>query len=211
MKRIAVSMRVDKDVHSGENRDALDERWFELLAQIGLLPVLVPNHVDCARRILHAGGIDGVLLTGGNNLAKYGNGHPLRDEVETLLIDWVQENALPLLGVCRGMQMIQDYYGAALCSVFGHIGVEAEVIINGKAVRLNSYHEFGTKETVEPLVIWARAVDGVVKGVRHRSADIYGIMWHPERLSPFHNGDMSFIADVFAQRGAGTHLKGYWE
>lgn len=204
-------MRVDRENRHGEYRDALDERWFALFAEMGVLPVLVPNHLATARHIVSFERLDGVLLTGGNNLAKYGNGYPLRDQVETLLIRWAHESKSPLLGVCRGMQMVQDYCGVVLTPVQGHVSAEAEILIGESVVKLNSYHEFGTATSTESLVVWARAADGVVKAVRHRSANIYGIMWHPERISPFNGGDKNFIADLFQRGRVNTDLERYWE
>ena len=109
MKKVVVTQRVDVTSTYGERRDCLDQRWIELLLSVGLFPVLVPNNLDYVKKLIATEQIDGVLLTGGNSLLNYGGDAPERDEVEKNLLELAILKNIPLLGVCRGMQIIQNY------------------------------------------------------------------------------------------------------
>ena len=85
MKRIAVTQRVDMISSHEERRDALDQRWIPFLQTINLLPILVPNNIPYVQQLIGDKSIDGILLTGGNSLVKYGGDAPERDEIEKLL------------------------------------------------------------------------------------------------------------------------------
>ena len=62
--------------------------------------------------------------------------------------------------------------------------------IEGEPREVNSFHHFAATESQPPLDVWAVADDGVVKAIRHSIQPIAGIMWHPERLSPFSPADL---------------------
>jgi putative glutamine amidotransferase len=141
--------------------------------------------------------ISGILLTGGNDLSAYGGDAPERDATENILIDIADKRTLPVLGVCRGMQMIQHRFGIRLERVAGHVTPRQVISIDGESAEVNSYHNFGARETRPPLEAWAFAEDGVVKAVRHTTERMMGIMWHPERLNPFASRDISLFQQFF--------------
>lgn len=197
MKVVAITQRVDVDPRYGERRDGLDQRWFRLLETCGIAGLPLPNNAAAAKTLLGCTRIDGILLTGGNDIAQTGGDTPERDEVEALLLDRVERTRVPLLGVCRGMQAIQARFGVVLEPVQGHVAKRQTIRIEGRSTEVNSYHNFGTRGSVEVLEVWARADDQVVKAVRHASLPIVGIMWHPERIMPFREEDMAFITKCF--------------
>lgn len=197
MKMIALTQRVDIIDTYGERRDALDQRWGKLLLQSGLLPVTVPNNPGWLEVFLAQQAVDGILLTGGNSLACYGGNAPERDAVEALLLDYAISRNLPVLGVCRGMQVILDRCGVTLQTVTGHVAAEQEIDVEGQRVRVNSYHDWGTYAASAELNVWARADDGVIKAVRHKMHRIWGIMWHPERFASFRSEDLALLQRIF--------------
>jgi putative glutamine amidotransferase len=197
MSLIAVSQRVAVDPQFGERRDCLDQAWTKFMLACGLTPIQVPNEAEAARSICRALPLNGILLTGGNDLAAYAGDAPERDTTENALIDIAEDRALPVLGVCRGMQMIQHRLGIRLERVTGHVARRQIISIDGKPAEVNSYHNFGATETQPPLEAWAFANDGVVKAVRHANGRMMGIMWHPERLSPFSPRDISLFQQFF--------------
>ena len=73
----------------------------------------------------------------------------------------------------------------------------AAIAIDGEPTEVNSYHCFGAYDSRPPLDIWAVRRDGVVKAVRHASRRTTGIMWHPERNSPFAADDIALFRNVF--------------
>jgi gamma-glutamyl-gamma-aminobutyrate hydrolase PuuD len=197
MNIIAVSQRVVVEPRHGERRDALDQKWACFLERCGIAPYPVPNAIGDVRHLLDAIRPAGVLLTGGNDIAAVGGDAPERDETEGELIAYARENRLPLLGVCRGMQMIQHVLGLTLRPVTGHVATQQTISVEGTPTTVNSFHNFGTSETTAELTVWANADDGVVKAVRHCSEPLTGIMWHPERMSPFRAEDISLVRRAF--------------
>lgn len=194
---VATTQRTVVADDTGERRDCLDQRWSVFLRKCGLHCLAIPNDLASAIEIVGAAPVAGVLLTGGNDLAKYGGDAPERDEVERALVGWAGENGLPVLGVCRGMQVIQDIYGVALEPVEGHVASTQINIVEGVRQTVNSYHRWGARSSTSPLEIWAIAEDGVVKAIRNRRRKIFAMMWHPERLDPFVERDLALFRSVF--------------
>lgn len=190
-KCIAVTQRVEYVEASKERRDALSQEWAELAEICGFVPLILPNRLPTAGEIFQKIPPDGILLTGGNDIGDA----PERDETERFLIQRAAEARIPLLGVCRGMQMILNYFGTPLQKVEGHVRVE-HPLSNGDVV--NSFHGWGTAECKEPLVPEAWSGDGILEAVRHQNYPwIRGIMWHPERYHPPRVRDVQFIKEVF--------------
>ena len=199
MKMIAVTQRVVIDAKAKERRDALDQSWWRFLELCGLLPFIIPNHLPTAKTLVQRHALCGVLLTGGDHLAAYGGDTPERDEVEAFLISRAKATALPLLGVCRGMQMILHDAGVQLEPVQGHIAAQQIVEIDGVPQTVNSYHTLGANHTTADLCVWARSEDGVVKAVHSNDRLLTGIMWHPERISPFRTQDLQLFRSHFTR------------
>ncbi len=197
MHLVAVTQRVDIVPRRGERRDALDQSWTRLLAACGLVAMPMPNRPATAAAMLEANGMTGLLLTGGNDLSHYGGDAPERDETEHLLLRLARERHLPVLGVCRGMQVIQDAFGVPLVTVSGHVAKRHRVEGVLPTAEVNSFHGYGTLESVDELEVMGRAPDGVVEAIRHRAEPILGQMWHPERESPYAAADLARIRRHF--------------
>jgi putative glutamine amidotransferase len=197
MKAVAITQRVSVVPAYGERRDCLDQAWTKFLAACGLLPVLLPNVTEAALALCEGADIGGLVLTGGNDLAALGGDAPERDAVENALLDLAERRRLPALGVCRGMQVIQQRYGIPLRRVEGHVAQRQVIQIEGERKEVNSFHHFAAFDSRPPLEVWAVADDGVVKAIRHSAEPIMGIMWHPERSTPFSPADVVLFRKVF--------------
>ncbi len=197
MKAVGVTQRVEIVPGYGERRDCLDQAWTKFLISCDLLPVLLPNVAEAALALCEKTRVAGLVLTGGNDLTALGGDAPERDVTENALLDFAESHTLPVLGVCRGMQVVQQRTGIRLRRVEGHVAQRQVIRINGEPAEVNSYHHFGACESRPPLDVWAVADDGVVKAVRHSAKPTVGIMWHPERCSPFRAADVELFRQVF--------------
>jgi N5-(cytidine 5'-diphosphoramidyl)-L-glutamine hydrolase len=197
VKIIAVTQRVAIVPEYGERRDCLDQEWARFIAACGLLPLPLPNVVDVALALFGRAEVAGLLLTGGNDLAAVGGDAPERDVTENALLDAAESRRLPVMGVCRGMQLIQQRHAVTLKRVRGHVMPRQTIDIEGRETEVNSYHNFGASESPAPLSAWAHARDGIIKAIRHSEKPMTGIMWHPERNAPFAARDIALFRDVF--------------
>jgi len=197
MKSVAITQRVAVIPQYGERRDCLDQAWPRFISACGLLPLPVPNVVEVALALCADADLAGLVLTGGNDLAVLGGDAPERDATESALLDAAEPRGLPVLGVCRGMQLIQHRCGVPLQRVEGHVTPRQVIRIDGEPTAVNSYHRFAARDSQPPLEVWAVAADGVVKAVRHTVRPITGIMWHPERNTPFAARDIALFRRAF--------------
>lgn len=197
MKRIALTLRVSEAQNYLERRDALDQRWPAFLTAAGYVPLLLPNHLEAVAALLRDCPVAGILLTGGNSPQIYGGDAPERDAVDAWLIAWARKQGQPLLGVCRGMQSLQMACGQSLEPVSGQILAQQRIRVRGQWQEVNSYHTLGTYASVPELDVWAQTETGLVKAVRHREQPLWGVMWHPERLSPFRTQDLHLFQEIF--------------
>ena len=206
MKKVIVTQRVDIIQAYDEKRDAIDQRWTDFLMSINILPIFISNNLLHVEAILSNEDIDGVILTGGGNLIKYRGNSLERDQVEKYIVDWAMDCNIPVLGVCRGMQFIQDYFGISLQSVNNHVGVRHKLNVNSGLmlssliepfVDVNSFNTLGTRESNSSLLAVANAEDGIVMAVEHFEKNIFGVMWHCEREDPFKIEDKELVRHLF--------------
>jgi len=206
MNKILVTQRVDYISSHDENRDALDQNWTPLMLAANLYPVLVGNNTLAVKQLLAHDQFDGLLLTGGNSLVAYRGDSALRDEVELHLLGWAITHHVPVLGVCRGMQLIQHHYQLPLQQVSDHIGVkqQLQVTADDRIARLykglesvSVFHQFGAYHSQPPLNTVAKSADDVVMAIRHESLPIHGVMWHPEREESKRDKHIELLKSIF--------------
>jgi putative glutamine amidotransferase len=189
---VAITQRVSA-MDYGERRDSLDQRWAALLGAAGLCPCAMPNDAPSAAALFAAVKPAGLLLTGGNSLTAYGGGAPERDSCEARLLAIAYEQGLPVLGICRGMQVLLAESGGSFVAVSNHVMPRQDVILDTGSRTVNSYHDWGCYEVPAEWQVFGRSEDGVVKAIRHRRRPVIGIMWHPERIGPFAADDVELL------------------
>lgn len=207
-RRIGITQRVEVAASYAERRDCLDQQWIVLVQQLGLTPVPVPNSLDNAAAWLDMMALDGYILSGGNDLSYLPNSAcpaPERDRTEQAILDHAYDQSLPVLGVCRGFQMMNVYLGGCLHPVEGHVGSRHVVKVASDDARFsaytvaNSFHDWGVRleGLAKALQSCLTAPDGTIEAVKHRQQDWIGIMWHPERETPFSPTDIRLIDRLF--------------
>lgn len=201
MQTVIYTQRVEVIESYSERRDCVDQRIAEFIWSCGFLPFALPNNVEIVKSILNEIKPTGILLTGGNSLAKYGGNAPERDKTDEFLIELSVEKTIPLYGFCRGMQSILDYFGNDLIKVQGHVAVRHDIAGDENPVNVNSYHNEACVELKnDELIAVLKAEDGVIEKVRHRYLPIIGTMWHPERENPFRNKDIEMFQELLKPR-----------
>lgn len=208
--RIGLTQRVEVLADRGERRDCLDQAWFDLLFALDWLPVPLPNRPALALRMVEELGLDGLIFTGGNDLAQLPgatNCAPERDATERALLELARTRSLPLLGVCRGLQLLVDAFGGRLTRVDGHVRHDHAIVRVAAGFALperrvvNSFHGWGVRaEDLGPgLRALALADDGTIEALHvvDAAAPIVGWMWHPERGVP-DAADLASLRAVFA-------------
>lgn len=177
--RIAITMRVVETQEYDEPRDALAQDWADFMAVAlpGVAWMPFPNIGENAIALAESWGIEGVILSGGNDLSE----KPLRDATERALLQWAIANDKPVFGVCRGLQLIQNYFGGSLEPCKGHAATRHSVIMGDSGMNVNSYHNWCIPQAAPGLEVIAKDADGNIEAVAHESHAIAGVMWHPER------------------------------
>lgn len=201
MRVIAVTQRIDISSDGNEQRDALDQRLIDFLIVAGYLPIPVPNSLlansmkkDIFNQWVSVFAPTAIVLSGGNDIGTCKR----RDIIETALLEHAECTKLPVLGICRGMQMMGAYTGCQLLSVSGH--VRTRHVLTGEIAReVNSYHNYALSSCPSKYNVIARSSDGQIEAIRHQSLPWEGWMWHPEREEIFNAEDIIRIKELFSE------------
>lgn len=192
--------------------------YVDSIAAAGGLPLLIPPLANIAEDASEAlATIDGLLLVGGDDVdpSQYGaDPHLLtdppnrqRDAAELALLRGAVERDMPLLGICRGFQLLNIAYGGSLDqhlddSVEGathrvKLGVWSShqvEIVGGRLQELvptgtliASHHHQGIERVGRGLAVTAHAPDGTVEGLEDPAKSFcIGVLWHPEEAGHDH-------------------------
>lgn len=215
--RVGLTTTVDR-VAGSHARPAvfLYTSYIDVLEQIGLTPVLItPAHSAASIDAL----VDtccGLVLSGGEDVepARYGEEpspalgavEPTRDEMELRAVSCGLRREMPILGICRGLQLLNVYFGGTLyqdlaterpgellheqTEPWGRRSHGATVdpdsllhgIVGQERLRINSFHHQAIRDLAAGLRVSARADDGLVEAIEHLELPwVLGVQWHPER------------------------------
>lgn len=198
-KRIGITQRVMRHNRHNEVMDCLDINWAKLLTSLNILPIPLPllqgDAISDAWEMLK---LNGLILSGGNTLAEYADETDApesistdRDAYEKLLLKAALSTRTPILGVCRGLQVINQHYDGRLRKVKGHAGTRHRLITESSAtefkfpLKVNSFHDcaISRNDLGKELIALAHDTEDNIEAAYHPQDKILGVMWHPERES----------------------------
>ncbi len=183
--------------------------------QSGGVPVMVPPCTDPEKLSAIMEKADGLILTGGCDVepAKYGQKTESwcgridleRDAEEYALLDCAMRLGKPVLGICRGHQVINCYFGGTLYQDIAQetggslkhdefkrraedvhpVSVEEGTVLSTiipKTIYVNSRHHQGINVPAKGFIPSAYAPDGLIEGIEMKDGPVFGVQWHPESL-----------------------------
>ncbi|MBP2079757.1 gamma-glutamyl-gamma-aminobutyrate hydrolase family protein [Oceanobacillus polygoni] len=209
---ITVSMETNRDYYSTANRNV------KVIIRAGGIPILLPYLIEEGDVVEIVNRIDGLYATGGGDIdpilfgeephLKLGLIIPERDQSELILIQKMLEMNKPILGVCRGSQilniaaggdMYQDIYSQMdkellqhsqkapfdYGSHFVHVRKDSLLykLTGEEKLRVNSYHHQANRVVPKEFRISGTASDGVIEAIESKSHPfVLGLQWHPEGM-----------------------------
>lgn len=213
---IAVSATSLED--GGIRRIRINEAYSKAIAQAGGVPLILPPGEAAAHADALADAVDALMLSGGEDIdpARYGEPthpsvaatNPERDSAELALVAAARAARLPVLAICRGLQLINVAHGGTLVQdiesqlpgAMPHQlrrqrqervhDVKAEessrlaVALGARRLTVNSVHHQSLRDIGAGWRVVARAPDGIVEGLEWSGEGWWavGVQWHPEEL-----------------------------
>ena len=207
----------DSDVFLGYERTYVNDDYVSSVVRAGAIPVILPlvDSFDDIKEVVEE--LDGLVLMGGHDVdplwyneepsAKLGGTYPKRDKFDFALVKEAFEKKIPILGICRGHQVLNVAFGGSLyqdlsfiegCNL-SHVqkGSYSEAIhsidvkegtklsnLVGESMRVNSFHHLAVKKVADGFVASAMSKDNVIEAIEY-TGDQYamGVQFHPEMMS----------------------------
>ena len=223
----------------GVGRMGVNAAYVESVTRAGGIPLILPPAIAAEHAAAALEGVEGLLLTGGEDIdpacyctdpvPQLGPVDAARDRFELALFDAARARGLPVLGICRGLQLVNVALGGALWqdlpterpSALRHdrddardarthdvaiaAGSRAAAALGVTALAVNSFHHQGVRTLAPGLVATGHAPDGLVEAIEGADGGwLLAVQWHPEEML----GDSSapdgglFLALVEAAREA---------
>ena len=207
MKRIGITQRVEKIIAQKEYRDCLDQRWPMLIHNLGYFPIPLSNIKErSVSELVDILQLDAIILSGGNSIAALDpsatDAAPNRDIFEQELIKEALKREIPIIGICRGMQLLNLYFGGKLSPIQSHVACTHKLNIRPEYCKnipgvVNSYHNWGiqSSDLATELEVMATDQEDNIEAFICVKKSVMGVMWHPEREMPFKQKDMKLIKE----------------
>ena len=194
----------------------LAEGYYQSILAAGGVPMVIPPFADKATLLSLLDRIDALVLSGGADVNPLWAGedpvpalssiNPARDRGELLLTQLAYDRNLPILGICRGIQVLAMALGGTVIQDIVTAYPEADTLkhsqqaprheathfvetepgsivaeLLGERFAVNSFHHQAVGETGSKLRVTARSADGIIEAVESTEyKSIWGVQWHPE-------------------------------
>jgi microsomal dipeptidase-like Zn-dependent dipeptidase/gamma-glutamyl-gamma-aminobutyrate hydrolase PuuD len=218
--------RIGISVNRKDGLSCISELYVRSVLAAGGAPMLIP--AICDLEALHAivADLDGLLFSGGGDINPILFGEEpipqlqdvdhFRDEYDLLLLRMASIRQIPIMGICRGHQLINAAFGGTLLqdiisqhsqpavkhsqtmdrqypshSVAIVPGSRLHELLKSDKIYVNSIHHQAVRAAAPGFVVSATAADGVIEAIEHPEYPVFGVQWHPEGMAA--NGDEQSI------------------
>lgn len=240
---LSAGLKIGKnDKAGGSGKTYVKNDYIQSVVRAGAIPIVLPILSDNKLSEKLFDMVDGLILTGGGDLdpAFYGeNSHKklgkvcrARDDFEFKLLDFAVKKNIPVFGICRGLQLINVYFGGTLyqdislrkesckkhfqkkkqSSYAEHdIQIQKDSWISSflePDISVNSYHHQSVKKLANGFKVTAIAKDGIIEAIEKQDKHLFciGVQWHPERMSQ-NNPSMQQLFNEFVKKCIMTENK----
>lgn len=221
-----ISQRHELNKH-GKEIDVLENDYVKYFHSKNITLLPISNAEQNPKQFINRFNVTHIVLSGGNNITPslYGNKDEqmegtslVRDELEVSIIKVALELDIPIFGICRGMQLLNVFFGGTLHQLtkekINHppavphgIVSNRNILEENKVFQTNSYHNQAVLKggMAKDLEIVAHAENTeIVEMLTHKMYKVAGVQWHPEREGSCSTLD-SHLLDQFISK------TGFWK
>lgn len=214
---------------SANRKDGLSciaETYVQAVLDAGGSPILIPVITDIEALTVIVNGLDGLIMSGGGDINPlYLNEDPIpqlqsadtfRDEYDLILLRLAANRQVPVMGICRGHQMLniafggtiyQDIYAQSGSQLIKHSQLlpreqashtvklthhnsKLYQVLAKPEIAVNSFHHQAIKQIAPGFIETAASSDGINEAMEHPEYNIFSTQWHPEAMAAGGDEDM---------------------